>query len=66
MYTGIILIMLYTITCNFLFFIFLAFDFCRFCVVIRFLSPPQRPMTTDFEGFLYQILSITLFSYLNS
>ena len=24
------------------------------------------PMTSDFEGFLYQILSITLFSYLNS
>ena len=31
-----------------------------------FLSPPQRPMTSDFEGFLYQILSITLFSYFNS
>ena len=31
-----------------------------------FSSPPQRPMTSDFEGFLYQILSITLFSYLNS
>ena len=29
-------------------------------------SPPQRPMISDFEGFLYQILSITLFSYLNS
>ena len=26
----------------------------------------QRPITSDFEGFLYQILSITLFSYLNS
>ena len=25
-----------------------------------FPSPPQRPMTSDFEGFLYQILSITL------
>ena len=24
-------------------------------------SPPQRPMTSDFEGFLSQILSITLF-----
>ena len=24
-----------------------------------FSSPPQRPMTSDFEGFLYQILSIT-------
>ena len=31
-----------------------------------FSSPSQRPMTSDFEGFLYQILSITLFSYLNS
>ena len=31
-----------------------------------FSSPPQRPITYDFEGFLYQILSITLFSYLNS
>ena len=31
-----------------------------------FPSPPQRPMTSDFEWFLYQILSITLFSYLNS
>ena len=46
---------------------FLAFDFCRFCVVIRvFSSPPHRPMTSDLEGFLYQILSIALFSYLNS
>ena len=49
------------------FFLFLGFDFCRFCVVIRFFpSPPQRPMTSDFAGFLYQILSITSFSYLNS
>ena len=32
-------------------YIILAFDFCRLCVVIRvFSSPPQRPMTTDFEG----------------
>ena len=31
-----------------------------------FSSPPQWPMTSDFEGYLYQILSITLFSYLNS
>ena len=46
---------------------FRAFDFCLFCVVIRFSSsPPKRPMTPDFEGFLYQILSITLFSYLIS
>ena len=39
----------------------LAFDFCRFCVVIRFFHHRH----SDFEGFLYQILSITLFSYLN-
>ena len=45
---------------------FLAFDFCRFCMVIRFSSPPQRPMTSDFKGFLSQILSITFFNYLNS
>ena len=49
-----------------LFFFKVAFDFCQFCVVIRFFSPPQRPMTSDFKGFLYQILSITLLSYLNS
>ena len=29
-----------------------------------FSSPPQQPMTSNFEGFLYQILSITLFPYL--
>ena len=50
-----------------LFFGFFSVRFCRFCVVIRvFSSPPQRLMTSDFEGFLYQILSIALFSYLNS
>ena len=33
-------------------FFFLALDFCRFCVVIVFFpSPPQQPMTSDFEGF---------------
>ena len=42
--------------------------FCvRLLSVLRghsfFSSPPQRPMTSDFEGFLYQILSITLFSW---
>ena len=50
-----------------LFFFFLAFDFCRFCVVIRFFHPRhnvQWPPTS--KDFLYQILSITLFSYLNS
>ena len=30
-------------------FAFLAFDFSRFSVF--FSSPPQRPMTSDFEGF---------------
>ena len=39
--------------------------FVLFFSVLRghsvFSSPPQRPMTSDFEGFLYQILSITLF-----
>ena len=30
-----------------------------------FSSPPQQPMTSNFEGFLEQILSITLFSHLN-
>ena len=39
-------------------FFFLAFDFCRSCV---FSSLPQQPMTSDFEGFLSQILSITFF-----
>jgi len=43
---------------------FLAFDFLRGHSF--FSSPPQRPMTSDFEGFQYQISSITLFSYLNS
>ena len=51
----------------FILFWLLAFDFCPFCVLIRFFSfASQLPMTLDFEGFLYQILSITLFSYLNS
>ena len=36
----------------FYFIFLLVFDFCRFGVVIRFFSsPPQRPMTSDFEGF---------------
>ena len=39
---------------------FLAFDFCRFCVVIRGFHPrhnSQWPPTSN--DFLYQILSIT-------
>ena len=31
-----------------------------------FSSPPQRPITSDYKGFLCQILSSTLFSDLNS
>ena len=52
------------------FFIFLIFFQRSTLSVLHghsvFSSPPQRPMTSNFEGFLYQILSITLFSYLNS
>ena len=48
-------------------YICLRLIFCQFCVVIRFFSSPsQRPITSDFKGFLHQILSFTLFSYLNS
>ena len=45
----------------------LAFDFCRFCVIIRFFHPhhnDQWPTTS--KDFLSQILSITIFSYFNS
>jgi len=42
--------------------VFLAFDFCRFCVVIRFFHPATT--ANDFEGFLSQILSIT-FTFLS-
>ena len=51
---------------HFYFFIFLAFDFCRFCVVVRVFHPRhngQWPPTS--KDFLSQILSITFFSYLN-
>ena len=50
-------------------FVFLAFDFCQFCVVIRFFHPRHNgqwlPTSKDF---LSQILSITFLkkSYLNS
>ena len=33
--------------------VFLAFDFCRLCVVVFFIWP-QRSMTSDFEGFSIQ------------
>ena len=48
-----------------LIFLILAFDFCRFCVVIRFFHPrynSQWPPTL--KDFLSQILSIT-FSFLS-
>ena len=46
---------------------FLAFDFCRFCVVILiFSSPPKRPMASDIKVFLSQSVSITLLPYLNT
>ena len=50
------------------FLFFLAFDFCRFRVVIQFFSsPPQRPMTSDFEGFsIPDFIHYIYFSYLNS
>ena len=49
---------------------FLVFFSVRLLSVLRgysfFSFPPQRPMTSDFEGYLHQILSITLFSNLTS
>ena len=55
--------MLYAILMGF----FLAFDFCQFCVVIGFFHPRhKRQWPPPLKGFLYQILFITLFSYLNS
>ena len=49
-------------------YIFLAFDFCRFCMVIRFFSStPQRPMTSDFEGLsIPDVIHYIYFPYLNS
>ena len=42
---------------------FVGSDFCRLLSVLLghsvFSSPPQRPMTSDFEGFSIQLLSIT-------
>ena len=42
----------------------LAFDFCRFCVVIQFFHPRHNGQWRPI--FVSQILSITLISYLNS
>ena len=51
-------------------FCYIYFFSVRLLSVLRghsfFSSPQQRPMTSNFEGFLYRILSITLFSYPNS
>jgi len=47
---------------DFFIYFFLAFDFCRF-----FSTPPQRPMTSDFEGFsIPDFIHNIYFSYLNS
>ena len=49
---------------------FLSFFSVRHLSVLRghsvFSSLPQRPMNSDYEGFLYQILSITFFNFHNS
>ena len=52
--------------CFVLFVFFLRSTFVGSAWSFVFSSPTQRPMTSHFEGFLYQILSITLISYLNS
>ena len=48
--------------------VFLLFFSVRLLSVLRghsfFLSPPQRPMTSDLVKLLYQLLSINLFIYL--
>ena len=41
--------------------LFLGFDFCRFCLAIRFFSPATTANDLHFEGFLSQICSITFF-----
>ena len=42
------------------FYIFLRSTFVSSAWSFRFFIPAQRPMTSDFKGFLYQILSITI------
>ena len=44
------IIIYHHVDCVFRFF-FRFFRFCRFCIVPFFSSPPQRPMTSNFEGF---------------
>ena len=55
---------LYAIIIYIFYFLFvLAFDFCH----SFFSSPPQRPMTSDFEGFtIPDCIHYIYFSYLNS
>ena len=54
-----------TITTSFSYTLYILFYFFSvrllsvLCGQSVFSSPPQRPMTSDFEAFLYQILSIT-------
>ena len=38
----------------------LAFDFCRFCMLIGFFIPATTANDPDFEGFLYQIYIFVL------
>ena len=48
-------------------FIFLAFDFCRFCVVIRFFHPATTANDMRLRGFsIPDFIHYILFSYLNS
>ena len=43
----------------------LVFDFFRSRVVIRFFSPPQRPMTYDFKGFFIpDVIHYTVFVHI--
>ena len=42
-------------------FLFLALDFCRFCMTIRFFHPHNGQWPTTSKGFLSQILPITFF-----
>ena len=52
--------------CFILLYFFSVRLFLDFAWSFVFSSLPQQPMTSDFEGFLYQILSITLFACRNS
>ena len=50
-----------------IFLFFLAFDFCRFCVVIRFFIPATTANDLRLRGIFYpRFYPLHLFSYLNS